>query len=89
MDQPSEWVPETKQIFTPISCEICVMKSACASSANLQGLSQVRKSAPAFEQLLWDTFFSKQESVTPGCKQECVLWVCSLRDRKIPPEMNC
>lgn len=39
------------------------MKSASASSANSQGLSQVQKGAPAFEQLLWDAFFSKQANL--------------------------
>lgn len=56
-----EWVPETKQIFTPISCEICGDEKCLF--CQLQGLSQVEKAVFAFEQLLWDTLFSKQENL--------------------------
>lgn len=50
--------------FSPLSdVKSVVMKSA--SSANLQGLLQIEKVAPAFEWLLWDTLSSKQENLLP------------------------
>lgn len=56
-----EWVPETKQIYTPISCEICGNEKFLL--CQFTRLSQVQKAAPAFEQFLWDTHFAKQENL--------------------------
>lgn len=76
-----EWVPETKQIFTP-DVKSVVMKNA--SSANLPWLLQIEKVASAFEWLLWNTHFSKQKNllVLTISRNVCMLWDHSLRERE-------
>lgn len=69
--------------FSPLSdVKSVVMKSA--SSANLQALLQTEKVAPAFEQLLWDTLFSKHENLLllTISRNMCMLWDRSLRERE-------
>lgn len=76
--------------FSPLSDVKSVVMKSASSSANLQGLLQIEKVAPAFEWLLWDTLSSKQENLLllTISGNVCMLWDCSWGGREKLPEMN-
>ena len=76
--------------LSPLSDVKSVVMKSASSSANLQGLLQIEKVAPAFERLLWGTLFLKQENLLLFAisMNVCMHWDCSLREREVLPEMN-
>lgn len=73
-----EWVPETKQIFTPMWNE------KCCCFCQLAMVIADRESCTCFwKRLLWNTHFSKQKNLLlfTISRNVCMLWDHSLRER--------
>lgn len=90
MDQPSEWVPETKQIFTPILCEICGNeKCLCLFCQFARAVAGMKKCTCFWTALVGYILFQTGICYSWLKAGMCALGLDALRGREMPPEMNC